>query len=65
MVRDNILLRRLPVPKKVQLPNGRVCFAKYESVSRINLPRNVMIKRKRAIGPRNRCKKRGKGMIGN
>ena len=30
MARDNILLRRLPVPKRVQLPNGRVFLAKYE-----------------------------------
>ena len=65
MVRDNILLRGLPVPKKFQLPNGRLFFVKYERFPHGNLQRSVMIKRKRAIGPRNRHKQRGKEMIGN
>ena len=34
MSRNNILLQRLPVPKWVQLPNGRVFFAKYQRVNR-------------------------------
>ena len=62
IVRDNILLRQLPVPKRMQLPTGLMFFAKYERVSRANLPRNVTIKRKRTIRPRNRCKQRGQGM---
>ena len=65
MTHDNILLRQLPVPNRVQLPNSRVFFTKYERVSCENLPRNVTIKRKRTIGPRNRRKHRGQGMIGN
>ena len=34
MSRNNILLQRLPVPKWVQLPNGRVFSAKYQRVNR-------------------------------
>ena len=34
MLRNNILLLRLPAPKQVQLPNGRVFFAKYQRVGR-------------------------------
>ena len=40
-------------------------FAKYKRVSRVNLPRNLTIKRKRTIGPQNRRRQRGKDMIGN
>ena len=65
MARNNILLRCLPVLKRVQLPNGRVFFAKYERVSCVNLPRNVTSKRRRNIGLKNRGQPRGKGMIGN
>ena len=32
--RNNILLRRLPAPKRLQLPNGCVFFAKYQRVNR-------------------------------
>ena len=52
MMCDNILLRCLPVPKRVQLPNGQVLFAKYERISCVNLPRNVTIARKTIMGPR-------------
>ena len=34
MPRNNILLRRLPAPKWIQLLNGRVFFAKYQRASR-------------------------------
>ena len=61
MVKDNILLRRRAVPKKVTLPNGRTFYAKYERVSRRNLPRNITVKRNRAIGLQ-RCR-RGGGMM--
>ena len=47
MPRNNILLQRLPAPKRVQLPNGRVFFAKYQPVGRDRLPERV-----RKIGPR-------------
>ena len=54
MPRDNILLRKLPKPKPVRLPNGRTFYAKYGQVSRRELPQNVRVRRtyRRTIGPR-------------
>ena len=71
MRRKNILLRRLPAPKQVQLPNGCVFFAKYQKVYRYTLaPSRVQIaqtyvrkieprrQRVRKIGPRNQRRRR-------
>ena len=44
--RDNIVLIKRKNPKRVQLPNGRVFYAKYQRVSRDALPGNVRIRRK-------------------
>ena len=55
MPRNNILLRRLPAPKRVQLPNGCVFFGKYQRVNRNALaPTQVRIARVYVwkIGPR-------------
>ena len=55
MPRSNILLQRLPAPKRVQLPNARVFFAKYQRVGRHALtPTRVRIAGTyvRKIGPR-------------
>ena len=54
MPKNNILLQSLPVPKYVQLPNGRVFFAKHQRVGRDKLPERVRIRRTyiRKIGPR-------------
>ena len=41
MVRNKILLRRKMTPKRVTLPDGHSFVARYERVSRKNLPRNV------------------------
>ena len=67
MPRNNILLQRLLTPKRVQLPNGCVFFAKYQMVGRHALsPTSVRIARTyirktgprrqriRRIGPRNK-----------
>ena len=77
MSRNNILLQRLPAPKRVQLPNGQVFFAKYQRVGRDRLPERVRIRRTcvrkigprqqriRRIGPRNQCRTRqqvGRGL---
>ena len=77
MPRNNILLQRLPAPKRVQLPNGRVFFAKCQRVGRDRLPERVRIRktfvrkigprrqRIRKIGPRNQRRKRqqvGRGL---
>ena len=65
MTRNNILFKRCAVPKRVELPNDRAFFSKYKRVFLKNLPRNVTIKKKKTIGPHNRRKQKGKGMIGN
>ena len=55
---DKILLRRHVTPQRVALLNGRSFVARYERVSRKNLPRNVTIKRARQIGPRRETKRK-------
>ena len=45
MPRNNILLQRLPAPKRVQLPNGKVFFAKNQRTGRDRLPESVRIGR--------------------
>ena len=59
MVRDNILNDRLAMLRK----NTQTFYAKYERVSRRNLPRNVTIKRNRTIGLRRHRRQRGCGII--
>lgn len=58
MPRNNIPLNRFAMPKRVQLPNRRVFFEKYERVGRIALPERVRIRRtyQRKICPRNKRK---------
>ena len=43
--RNNILLIKKAVPKRVQLPDGRVFYAKYERIGRENLPPNINVRR--------------------
>ena len=63
MTRDNILLRRRGVPKKVTLLDGRIFYAKYGRVSHKNLPRNITFRRTRTIGPCRRGRQKCAGMI--
>ena len=58
MVRDKILLRRKVMPKRITLPDGRSFVARYERVSRKNLPRNVTINKARTIGLRQQRKRK-------
>ena len=51
-MRDKIVLRRRAGPKVVNLPDGRSFTAKYEKISRKQLPRNIRVKRARKIGLR-------------
>ena len=54
MSKNNILLRKLPQPKLIKLPNGRQFYARYQRVNRQTLyPTRVRIKRTyvRKIGP--------------
>ena len=53
-MRQNTLLRRPTTPQRILLPNGQSFLARYERVSRRNLPHNVTIKRTRQIGRKNR-----------
>ena len=60
--RDNIVLIKRQNPKRVQLPNGRVFYAKYKRVGRDALPGNVRIRRtykKRNRGGRGRRRVQG------
>ena len=43
--RNNIIIRKLDRPKKVNLPNGRTFYAKYKRVRISSLPSKVKIKR--------------------
>ena len=45
MYRKKILLRQKATPQRVTLPNRRSFLARYERVSRKNLPSNVTIRR--------------------
>lgn len=45
MPRNNVLLQRLPGPKRVQLPSSHVFFAKYQRVVRDGLPERVKIRK--------------------
>ena len=60
MPRNNILLRTLPMPKKVKLVNGPIFFAKYQRVGWAALLERVRARRtyQRKIGPRNKRKPR-------
>ena len=53
-MKENALLRQRVTPQKVRLPNGTSFLARYERLSRKNLPSNLTIRPTRTIGPRNR-----------
>ena len=54
MPKQKIILRRHVTPQRVRLPKRQSFLARYERVSRRNLPRNVTVKQTRQIGPRNK-----------
>lgn len=58
MVWDKILLRRRVNPQKVTLSNGRIFYAKYQTVSRKNLGANVTTERIGEIRPRQQQQKK-------
>ena len=71
MPRNNILLQRLPNPRRIQPPNGRFFFAKYQRVNRhalaltqVRIARTYVLKigpkrqRIKRLGPRNKGKRR-------
>ena len=55
-MRQEILLGRHAVPKRVRLPDGTSFVARYERISRKNLPGNIRITKSRMIRLRNKRK---------
>ena len=55
-MREKIVLRRRTFPRIVILPNGTTFTARYERISRKQLPANICFTNVRKIGPRNRNK---------
>ena len=56
-MRKKIVLKRKTTPKVVTLTNGTTFTARYERISRKNLPTNIKVKKTRTIGPRTQRKK--------
>ena len=54
--KENYPMRKLAVPKRVTLPNGRTFFARYERIKRQDLPANIQMRRtyRQRAAPRNR-----------
>ena len=61
MVRDKIPLRRCVSPNKVDVPDGRTFYARYETLSRKNLLAKKTMKKVRTIGLRSGCKQKQQG----
>ena len=53
------MLRRRISPRVVALPNGTTFTARFEGISRKQLPINIRVKNARKIGPRNKKIKTG------
>ena len=67
MSRQKIVLRRRVMLQRVRPPNGQSFLARYERVSKRNLPRDVAVRNTREIGPRNRTrskKQTGRNILG-
>ena len=65
--KENYLMRKLAVPKRVTLPNGRTFFARYERIKRQDLPGNIQMCRtyRQRAAPRNRRRRapqQGRGL---
>ena len=43
--KENYAMRKLAVPKQVELPNGRKFYARYERIKRGQLPQNIQMER--------------------
>ena len=67
--KNNYVIRKLGVPKRVTLPNGRIFTARYKRVSRSQLPSNVILRRtyRQKAAPRGRKRRRrrqaGRGLF--
>ena len=62
-------MRKLDVPKRVTLPNGRTFYARYERIKRQDLHADIRMKRtyKQRAAPRNKHRRRlaqqGQGIV--
>ena len=62
-------MRKLAVPKRVTLPNGRTYVARYERIKRSQLPPEIQMRRayRQRAAPRNRCRRQpcqqGQGIV--
>ena len=54
--KENYAMRKLAVPKRVDLPNGRSFCARYERIKRENLPPGIQMERtyRQRAAPRNK-----------
>ena len=64
--RNNIVMIKRENPKRVELPNGRIFYAKYKKVDRDALPPNIQIMRryKRRAAPKGKRRRRRAGQRG-
>ena len=64
--KENYAMRKLSVPKRVNLPNGRSFVARYERIKRADLPPNIRMRRtcrQRAALRNRRRRQRGRGIV--
>ena len=63
--KENYAMRKLAVPKRVTLPNGRSFVARYEKIKRADLPPNIRMRRtyRQRAAPRNRRRRQRDGGI--
>ena len=64
--RNNIVMIKRENPKRVELPNGRIFYAKYKRVDRDALPPNIQIMRryKQRAAPKGKRRRRRVGQRG-
>ena len=58
--KENYAMKKLDVPKRVTLPNGRTFFARYKRIKREELPPEIIMKRtyRQRAAPRGRRRRR-------
>ena len=66
--KENYAMKKLDVPKRVTLPNGRTFFARYKRIKREELPPEIIMRRtyRQRAAPRGRRRRRrqqGRGII--
>ena len=61
--KENYAMKKLDVPKRVVLPNGRTFFARYKRIKREELPPEIIMRRtyRQRAAPRGRRRRRQRG----